>query len=46
MARHAAVSNFALWFEVIAGVALLAVAFGVWLRDVRCRSRETPFRSA
>lgn len=46
MARHTMAMNFAIWFEVIAGVTLLAVALGVLMREIRCRSREIPFRPA
>jgi hypothetical protein len=46
LARHTAMMNFAIWFEVIAGVALVAVASGALMREVRSRSRETPFRPA
>ena len=38
--------NFAIWFAVIAGLTLLAVALGALLREVRYGSRETPFRPA
>lgn len=43
---HWAVFNFAIWFAVIAGLTLLAVALGALLREVRYGSRETPFRPA
>ena len=46
MARHTPMMNFAIWFEVIAGVTLLAVALGALMREVRYRSRETQFGSA
>jgi hypothetical protein len=38
MARHTAMMNFAIWFEVVAGLALLAVALGALLAEVRDRS--------
>ncbi len=37
--------NFAIWFEVIAGVPLLAVVLGTLMRG-RFRSREILLRSA
>lgn len=40
MARHTAMMNFAIWFEVVAGLALLAVAFGVLIREIRQSSRD------
>jgi hypothetical protein len=46
MARHTAVMNFAIWFEVVAGAMLVAVALGTLVLEARHRSRETPFRSA
>jgi hypothetical protein len=46
MARHTAMMNFAIWFEVVAGVTLLAVALGALMSEVRSRSGETRFRAA
>jgi hypothetical protein len=40
MARHATVTNFAIRFELIAGVTLLGVALGALMREVRYLSRE------
>ncbi len=39
LVRHTAMMNFAVWFEVVAGVALLAVALGALVSEVRNRSR-------
>ena len=35
MARHTAMMNFAIWFEVVAGLTLLAVALGALIAEVR-----------
>ncbi|HEX2860399.1 MAG TPA: hypothetical protein VHN79_02120 [Lacunisphaera sp.] len=35
MARHTAMMNFAIWFEVVAGLALCAVALGALIVEVR-----------
>jgi hypothetical protein len=35
MARHTAMMNFAIWFEVIAGLALVAVALGALVGEIR-----------
>jgi len=35
MARHTAMMNFAIWFEVVAGLALFTVALGALVREVR-----------
>lgn len=39
MARHTAMMNFAIWFEVVAGLALFAVAFGALVSEIRHRPR-------
>jgi hypothetical protein len=44
MARHTVTINFAIGFEVIAGVTPLAVVLGALMREARYRSRETPLR--
>lgn len=35
MARHTAMMNFAIWFEVVAGLALFAVAAGALVLEIR-----------
>ena len=35
MARHTAMMNFAIWFEVVAGLMLFAVALGALVSEVR-----------
>lgn len=39
IARHTAMMNFAIWFEVIAGATLLAVALGVLVFEIRRPAR-------
>ena len=38
MARHTAMMNFAIWFEVVAGLALFAVALGALVAEARSSS--------
>jgi hypothetical protein len=38
IARHTAMMNFAIWFEVVAGAALCAVAIGALAGELRKRS--------
>jgi hypothetical protein len=38
MARHTAMMNFAIWFEVVAGLVLFAVAVGALASEVRTPS--------
>lgn len=39
MARHTAMMNFAIWFEVVAGLALAAVALSALVMEFRHRPR-------
>jgi hypothetical protein len=40
MVRHTAMMNFAIWFEVVAGFTLFAVALGALVMEVRQRPRR------
>lgn len=40
MARHTAMMNFAIWFEVVAGLALFAVALSALVGEIRQRPRR------
>lgn len=40
MARHTVMMNFAIWFEVLAGLALFAVSLGALAVEVRGRTRR------
>lgn len=42
MARHTAMMNFSIWFEVVAGATLLAVALGALVSEVRRAARSVP----
>jgi hypothetical protein len=44
MARHTAMMNFAIWFEVVAGATLAAVALGSLVREVRNWRNASPLR--
>jgi LPXTG-motif cell wall-anchored protein len=42
MARHTAMMNFAIWFEVMAGATLVAVALGALVLELRRHGRLRP----